>query len=300
MAQTLHEGEFAHPSFPHPCGMGVPEGMWGDPGSADTQLVAAAFKEFDQGMIAQRFTTPFPSPANQENVRTLSVGWTFVHHVIADGLEGFWLVKVNHTFCSRLGSCAFGVLCAVADDHTFSPILEVTQLKAEDLSRPESSMQHEEQHRSIPFEVERGEELVDLIIIQRTGYPLDGFHADGAPHGSLSGRSPHEGTVAIKDTRVGRIIDFLSRIFAGRKLIREDQVLVKRRHGGQDAIDARRRETSGRSSRTGRRREHQRETMGRFSTGQQAEIFQKQQSMRWAKLLIGEWLSLQKGHEMQQ
>ena len=75
-----------------------------------------------------------------------------MHHVIADDLESFWLVKVNHTFCSRLASCAFRVLCAVADDHPFSPILEITQLKAEYLSRPESSMQHEKYHRPVPFE----------------------------------------------------------------------------------------------------------------------------------------------------
>jgi len=124
------------------------------------------------------------------------------------------------------------VLCAIADDHTFSPILEVTQLKAEDLSRPETSMQHEEQHRPVPFESERSEELVDLIIIQRTGYALDGFYANAAAHGSLSGRSAHERTVAIKDTCVGRIINFLDRIFTGRKLVGEDQVLVKRGNGG--------------------------------------------------------------------
>jgi hypothetical protein len=124
--------------------MGVSEGVWGDPGSTNTQLVAVPFKEFDQGMIAQWFITPFPSSADQKNVWTLSVGWTFVHHVITDGLERFWLVKVNHTFCSRFGPCSFGMFRPIADDDPFSPILEVTQLKAEGLSRPQSSVQHEE------------------------------------------------------------------------------------------------------------------------------------------------------------
>ena len=145
-----------------------------------------------------------------------------MHHVIADGLEGFWLVKVNHPFCSRLGSCAFRMFRPVTDDDTLSPILQVTQLKAENLSWSKSPMQHEEQHRLIPFEVERGEKFVDLIIAQRTRDALDGFHADSAPHGSLSRRSPHEGAVTIKDTHVGRIINFLDGIFTGRKLIGKD------------------------------------------------------------------------------
>jgi hypothetical protein len=57
--------------------------------------------------------------------------------------------------------------------------------------------------------MQRGEKLVDLIIAQRTRDALNGFHADCAPHGSLSRRSPHEGTVTIKDTCVGRIIHFI-------------------------------------------------------------------------------------------
>src|SRR6266699_4378396 len=108
------------------------------------------------------------------------------------------------------------------------------------ISRPESSMQHEEQHRLMPFEVERGRKFVDLITAQRTRYALDGFHADSAPHGALSRCSPHERTVTIKDTRVGRIIDFLDRILTGRKLIGKDQILVKRGNSSQDAINTRR------------------------------------------------------------
>src|SRR6266849_3033846 len=190
--------------------------------------------------------------------------------------EGLWLVKVNDAFCARFCSCAFRVFCAIPDDHPFSPILEVTQLKAEDLAWSESPMQHEENHRPVPFEPERGKELARLIIIQRTRHSLDGFHADGAPHGSLSGYSAHEGTVTISHSCVGRIIHFLDRIFTGRKLIREDQVLVKRRHGGQDAIDGRGRETRGRSPLSCRRREYQCETVGLFTTGKHAEVFQEQ------------------------
>jgi len=106
--------------------------------------------------------------------------------------------------------------------------------------------------------------------------------------------------MAIKYTRVSRIVDFLDRIFTGRKLVGEDQVLVKRGNGGQDAIDGRRRETRSRSSLICCGREHQRETVSLLPTGKHAEIFQEQQSMRWAKLLIGESLFLEKGHEMQQ
>src|SRR6266487_7156002 len=241
--------------------------MWGHPGSADTQSFAVPFKEFDQGMIAEWFTTSFPSSSDEKDIGALSLPWTFVHHVVADGLEGLWLVKVNDAFCARFCSCAFRVFCAIPDDHTFSPILEVTQLKAEDLAWSESPMQHEENHRPVALEPERGKELVRLIIIQRTRHSLDGFHADGAPHGSLSGCSAHEGTVTISHPCVGRIIHFLDRIFIGRKLIREDQVLVKRRHGGQDTIDGRGRETRGRSPLSCRRREYQSEAVGLLTTG---------------------------------
>jgi hypothetical protein len=159
--------------------------------------------------VGAEIPASFPSSSDEKYIEALSLPCTFVHNVVADGLEGLWLVKVNDAFCARFCSCAFRVLCTIPDDHTFSPILEVTQLKAEDLAWSESPMQHEENHRPVPFEPERGKELVRLVIIQRTRHALDGFRADGAPHGSLLGCSPYEPT--FRSLRTGNVCFFWQR-----------------------------------------------------------------------------------------
>ena len=137
---------------------------------------------------------------------------------------------------------------AIPNDHALAPILQVTELEVEDFPRPKTPMQHQEDHRPIPFEVEGSEQLVDLVVIHWTRNPLDRFNMNGSSDWALSGSFAQERAVPFRHAGESGVIHLLDGIFPCGELIGEDQVLVKGRDGGEDPIQRRRRETGGRGS----------------------------------------------------
>jgi hypothetical protein len=106
-------------------------------------------EEFDQGMIGEWFMSPFPSSPNQEDGSFMRVGRTLMHHILAQGRQGFWLMQINNSLAPRFGPHAFGMIRAVANDHTPTPILDILQVQIENLSWSEPSLKHEKNHRFV-------------------------------------------------------------------------------------------------------------------------------------------------------
>src|SRR6266568_7950401 len=96
MAQPLLECQFTHASLPHTGRMGVPERVGGDPRVTHMQPLAVALKQFDQGMVTQRFPSFFAMAANQKDIGAAALCWSLLHHVGSEGLECLRFMQINH------------------------------------------------------------------------------------------------------------------------------------------------------------------------------------------------------------
>jgi len=125
VAKAFLQQEFAHPAFPHPRGMRVPQSVWRHPRLADAERGAPPLEQPDQRRVAQRLGAFGSMPANQEDERRLSSSRPLIHHVPTDGLERGWLMQIHHALRPRLGTGAFRMIGVVADDHPPTAVLHV-------------------------------------------------------------------------------------------------------------------------------------------------------------------------------
>jgi hypothetical protein len=298
--EPLLQSQFVHSTFKQTSCMSVAQGMGRDPGGADTQTLAMACKQFDQGVITQRFTAPFPVTPHQKDVRTLTLRRSFIHHIVTDRVERFWLEQVNCSLCSRFRSRSLRVVCPVSDKHTLFPILEVIQVQRQHLAWPKAPMEHQEQHGPVSFTGERREELVEMIVIHWAWKALNGFHSNCSPDGPLATHASHEWSVTAGNPGQSEIIYLLDGILPLRELPCEDQVLVKRGDSSKDAINGRWRQASRGTTFLRRSRENKAKPANLFPVRNTVEVLEEQQGVRWNKLLIGEMVLFEKSHEVQQ
>lgn len=134
-------------------------------------------------------------------------------------------------------------------------------------------MKHQQKHGFVSFERERGQQLVNLLVIHRTRNTPGRFDMDRSSDGVLTAGAPHERTVAGIDSGQGRIIDLVNGILSLRERTRENQVFVERGDGSNRPIDRRRREAGCGSALLGRCREHQAQALRTLAAGEQAEVF---------------------------
>jgi hypothetical protein len=161
-------------------------------------------------------------------------------------------------------------------------------------------MEHQEDHRPIPFEVQRLQQLVDLVVIQWTRNPLDRFDVNRSPDRPLSGSCAQKRAMPFRDASESGVVHFLDGILPCGELIGEDQVFVKGRDGGEDPIQRCRRETGARRALWRLCGEHQAQPLCPLLARKGAQILQKHQGIGWGKVLHRELVSLQKPHEVQQ
>jgi hypothetical protein len=155
----------------------MPKRMGSDPGIADAELVTPPLEQFDQGMIRERLMPSLAFASHEKHVGAVRVLWPFLHDVITHGSERLRLKEINDAFGPGFRAHLPGVISPVADDHALASILNVTQLKVEHFTRPQSPLQHQEQHGPVSLERERGEQLVYLLVLHRTRHALRRFDA---------------------------------------------------------------------------------------------------------------------------
>ena len=80
--------------------MGVPERVGCDPRVTNMQPFAVALKQFDQGMVTQRFISFFAVAANQKDLGAAALWWSLLHHVGIEDLECVRFMQINHAFRS--------------------------------------------------------------------------------------------------------------------------------------------------------------------------------------------------------
>src|SRR5712692_7834356 len=122
--------------------MRVAQGMRGHPGITDTQPLAVSFKQFHQRMIPQGFMSPLALTTDEENMGTVSVGRSFVHHVGADGQQCFWLIQIHDPLASGLGTNSLWMVIAIANGHSPAPILNILQVQVENFTWAKSALKH--------------------------------------------------------------------------------------------------------------------------------------------------------------
>ncbi|GHO62913.1 hypothetical protein KSC_018050 [Ktedonobacter sp. SOSP1-52] len=93
-------------------------------------------------MITQRFVTPFALATNEKDVWAVGIARSLMHHVVTNGLKCLRLKKIDDPFCARFGPYSFRMVIPIADDETFSAILDVLELKIEDFTWSQPSMEH--------------------------------------------------------------------------------------------------------------------------------------------------------------
>jgi len=131
------------------------ECMGRHPGITDMQAFTVPLEELDQRMVAQGFSTSFASTSHEKDVGTLRLCWALEHDVITHRLERLGLEKINHALRTGLRPGTFGMVGAVANDHTPSSILEILQVQREDFTRSETAMEHQKEHGLVAPEFER-------------------------------------------------------------------------------------------------------------------------------------------------
>ena len=129
--------------------MRMAEGMRGHPRLPNAYSLTVSSKELDEGMVAEGFIPAFSLAPNQEDKRFGRSLWTLPHHVGTQRGQGLWLMQVNDSLTPRFGPNAFGMVRTVANGHAPTTILDIFQVEVEDLSWPESSLKHEEEHRLV-------------------------------------------------------------------------------------------------------------------------------------------------------
>ncbi len=72
----------------------------GNPGVANTEPFAVAFKELDEGVVAERRTPSFPMTTDEKDKWTFRIFRSFLHHIGIERLKGFWLQEINHSLRS--------------------------------------------------------------------------------------------------------------------------------------------------------------------------------------------------------
>src|SRR5258708_1687949 len=100
----------------------------------------------------------------------------------------------------------------IPDDNAPSSILEIIQMQRKNLSRPQTSMQHQQEHRFVPSAGKRIEEFANLVIIHWAWKALHRFHTHCSSDGALATRPAHKWSMSFRNTCQSRIIDFLDGI----------------------------------------------------------------------------------------
>src|SRR5579859_5220611 len=91
----------------------------------------------------------------QKDIGAFRISWTLVHNVIAHCLQRFWLEQIDDAFGAGLGADPLRMVRSIPDDHPFASILEIFQVKIEDFTWPQPSLEHKQKHRLVPLAGER-------------------------------------------------------------------------------------------------------------------------------------------------
>jgi hypothetical protein len=176
--------------------------------------------------------------------------------------------KIDYPLGAGFRPRPLGVVLAVPDHHAPPPILDVFELEAKHLARPESSPQHQQEHRLISQLFEATEQQFDLLLAHGPGHAQHGLDAYRSTHGSLAADATQKGLVAIGGPSESRIGPFADRVLFRPELTQEDEMFVERRDGRQGTVDGRRRQPpDGFSSRVGEQeRRRQPLSLPRFGT----------------------------------
>src|SRR6266487_503688 len=299
MPQAFLQRQFSHPSFPELGRVCMTQGVWRDPWLTNTKPLAVPLEEFDEGMVAQRLSASLSCATNEKQVRALDLLGALRHDVIAHRLQRLRLMQVHHSFGPRFRADPFRMVRAIADRDPASGVGDVLKTKVENFAWPQSPLEQEEKHSLVPLETQGGQKLADLLIGHGTRHSLNRFDTDSPTDWSLPGGSSHEGVVAVGDACISGIVHFQDGIFLVRKLLGNDQELVKGGNSGKDAVDGRRRQPR-RGTSLLSRAEDQGQPLSLSSAGKGEQVLQKLQRTSGSELLVGEVLFAEKGHEVQQ
>src|SRR2546421_7378046 len=92
MPEAFLQRQLTHPPFPHACRVGMAQCMWCDPRFPDTKPLAVAFKQLDQGMIAERLKASLALTSHQK-------------HQELSASRGRSCMTYTLTACRASGSC---------------------------------------------------------------------------------------------------------------------------------------------------------------------------------------------------
>jgi hypothetical protein len=155
-------------------------------------LAAAPGEHPHQAVVAERLQLALPAPTDQEDQRAVGVGWPLLHHVRAQHRQCLGLVQVDHALEAGLGPGSPGVVVAVPHDNAAATVGDVLQVQAEDLTRAQAALEHQQHDGPVTQPLELHQQRFDLGIVQRTRDPLDGFDTDAAADRLLSAGPAHE------------------------------------------------------------------------------------------------------------
>ncbi len=72
----------------------------GNPGVANSEPFAVAFKELDEGVVAERLTPSFSTTTDEKDKWTFRIFRSFLHHIRIERLKRFGLQEINYSLRS--------------------------------------------------------------------------------------------------------------------------------------------------------------------------------------------------------
>src|SRR5258707_28413 len=111
------------------------------------------------------------------------------------------------------------MLGTIANQDAPPTILDILQVEGEHFARAQSSVQHQQDHRSITPQVKGLQQLCHLLFTHRARHVLDGFDAHATADWSLSTCMTHKWLMPVGDTSASRVISLLNGILSLRELV---------------------------------------------------------------------------------
>src|SRR6266566_4421566 len=149
-------------------------------------------KQADHGVIPKWLQTTSSLATHHEQERMESIARPLVQHVAADGMQRPWRVQIDDALGAGLAARSPRVIVTFVDRYSTLAVGDVLQVQAQHLTRPQATVQHEQEDGEISQPAQTAEQCLNISCRHWPRQPPRLLHCNDATDRALAARSAHE------------------------------------------------------------------------------------------------------------